>query len=161
MIIAGVDLGGRKIAISLWEEGYLSGVTSYSVPKTTRARELCDLADWSMGILRMAEFAVIEEPLVGRSIRSSLQLAHTAGAILSRLGDTKTHTSSAFVEVSTWKKEVVGRGNASKDEVRSWLEATYPAYAVRCGDDQDKVDATCIGLYGAKLLDRSTKLAEL
>lgn len=161
MNIAGVDLGGRKIAISFFDDGKMISALEYETKKSTRARELWDLADWSRNLLRLADLVVVEEPLVGRGVRSSLQLAQTAGAVLSTIGDTATHTRSQFVEVATWKKDLLGKGNATKDQVRIWLEEHYPAYAVLCGDSQDKVDATCIGLYGVRLHARSQELGVL
>lgn len=161
MIIAGVDLGGRKIAISMYQNQTFWCVKTISVPKTDRATELWELAAWAEMILKPADLVVIEEPLIGRGVRSSLQLAQTAGAVLSRLGETATHTRTAFVEVSTWKKEIVGRGNVTKEEVRNWLEREHPAYATQCGADQDRIDATCIGLYAVRLHQRSQELEEL
>jgi len=161
VITAGVDLGGRKAAISIYQDGVLTNVASAELARSTRSRELRTLADWCFCYLRLADLVVVEEPLIGRGTQASLQVAHTFGAVLATLGDTHTHTSVYTVPVATWKKEVVGKGNANKEAVRMWLEETYPAYAVKCGGNQDRIDAACIGLYGVQLGHRATQLAEL
>ena len=155
MITAGVDLGARKAAISL-HDGKITWVGHLEVPKTTRARELRTLAAWSEKILRVADFVFVEEPLVGRGVRASLQIAHTAGAVLSCLKD---DIYSDFVAVKSWKKDTVGNGNASKEQVAMWLKSSHPSYHQQCAGNQDRVDAVCIGLHGVRIGDRSRELA--
>ena len=157
MIVGGVDLGGRKAAVSIFDGGELTYVDHFTVPKTTRGRELHAMAEWTWRVLKVCDFVVVEEPQIGRGVRSSLQVAQTCGAVMSTLHGIK----AMWVPVSTWKKEVVGRGNADKTAVREWLESSHPGYAERCGANQDRIDATCIGLYGVGLLDRSGRLEDL
>lgn len=158
--IAGVDLGARKAAIAVFHDGKLGYVGDLEVPKTTRARELRTLAEWSFGYLKVCDFVFVEEPLVGRGVRASLQVAQTAGAVMSSLGGL-LDIKSDLTPNKAWKKALIGNGNASKEEIKSWLVNTYPSYAALCGSSQDRVDAACIGLYGVLVHDRASHLATL
>ncbi len=62
------------------------------------------------------------------------------------------------VNVMAWKKDIVGKGNASKDEVAAWLEVHHPDYYEQCHGDQNLVDATCVALYGRLVMDRAEVL---
>lgn len=85
-----------------------------------------------------------EPPLAGsRNLRVFLHLSQSSG-VLASYGTDYTN----FVEVSKWKKHVVGRGNATKPDVAKWLEKNHKNLFDQCGGDQNFVDATCIALYG-------------
>lgn len=161
MIIGGVDLGGRKAAVSIFVDGEMTNVADLTVPKSARALELRTLAEWSFGYLKVCDLVMIEEPQVGRGVRASLQVAQTCGAVMATLGGTPWSHRSDWVPVATWKKEVCGKGNLDKKAVATWLESSHPAYAALCGANQDRIDATCIGLYGVLLHERAASLAEL
>lgn len=160
MIIGGVDLGGRKAAVSIFVDGVLTNVAALEVPKTSRARELRTLAEWTFGYLKVCDLVFIEEPLIGRGVRASLQVAQTAGAVLASLGGL-LGVESDLIPVGTWKKDVIGNGSANKEMVSLWLKSSHPSYAVQCADNQDRIDAICIGLYGVQLRDRAEHLEKL
>lgn len=86
-------------------------------------------------------YVFVEEPVVAgaRNIRTSLQMAQVCGVVLSVL-------NGQVVPVSTWKKAVVGKGNASKEDVKEWLSNIQHRYPE--AKQQDHVDATCIRIYG-------------
>lgn len=137
MRVIGIDLGVRSLHIS-------SKARCWSIiaPKTQRSEELQFLAQSLSETFHKDEiYAFVEEPVVAgaRNIRTSLQMAQVCGVVLSAL-------NGEVVPVSTWKKAVVGKGNASKDEVKEWLfnsKRDFPASA-----KQDHIDATCIRIYG-------------
>jgi len=96
-------------------------------------------------------FAFIESPVVGKGgVRSTMVQCFTSGAIQAALHDAGCQPQGA--NVSTWKKQVVGRGNATKDEVAKWLRLRRPAIHRAAEGNQDIVDAACIALYGQQLL---------
>ncbi len=135
--VIGVDLGVRSIHVST---SY--NATTLSVDKTTRGEELRHLLlQYEAIFMAHNTVAFIEEPLMAgpRNIRTALQMAQVAGALM-------TAMPSYLVPVTTWKKEIVGKGNAKKEEVAEWLKER-PEY-VHTGGSQDLVDATCIRLYG-------------
>lgn len=137
-------------------------VTSHTVEKSTREQELNHLAQWTFdSIASYSDVRVfIEDGVIGNNRAYSIALAQTAGAVLSKLHC--LHTPGIFmVNNKTWKKEVLGNGNASKEIVRQWLDKTYPMYAASCDGDQDRYDATCVALYGCGVLERAKRLAAI
>lgn len=157
VVVGGVDLGGRKAAISLFRDGHLVDVAHLEIPRSRRSQELRTLGHWSWTVLKECDYIFVEEALVGRGVRASLQVTQSVGAVLASLGDLRVD----LVPVKTWKKELTGNGNASKEDVAKWLQTNYPSYASACGPNQDRIDATCIGLYGIRVHERSARLDEL
>jgi Holliday junction resolvasome RuvABC endonuclease subunit len=96
----------------------------------------------------------VEEPIAGRSVRVSLQIAQMAGAVLSAVDGLHNAdgelSHSYLVSNTAWKKLLIGSGNANKEKIRKWLDTEFPSYASKCGSDQDRYDATCIALYGER-----------
>lgn len=157
MIIAGVDLGVRKAAIAIFDDGYLGNVAHLEVPPISRSQELRTLGYWSWQHLKMCDSIYIEEPLGGRNLRTSLRIAQTAGAVMASIGLVDNY----LIPVDAWKKEVIGKGGVNKQAIASWLQANHPSYAEQCQGNQDRVDAVCIGLYGVLVHDRSGNLDKL
>ena len=89
----------------------------------------------------------VEEPVLAgvRNIRTTIIIAESVGMILA------LHARVHVVPVDTWKKETVGKGGVSKDDVAKWLSEEYPEYAALCGHDQDLTDAAAIFVYGRAL----------
>jgi len=95
--------------------------------------------------------AWIEAGVVGRGgVRATLVQSYTSGAIQGKLHECGVPVST--VNVSTWKKNVVGRGNATKEDVGSWLRLRWPYLHSVAGGNQDLMDATAIALYGRQVL---------
>jgi Holliday junction resolvasome RuvABC endonuclease subunit len=165
MRVVGVDLGVRKAAVAQYivnARGHVSlwDVTSFFVHPTNRPHELGTLAELVKNATVGANYVFIEEPLVGRGVKASMQISQVAGAIMAKMALEAIHTE--LVNVKHWKKDVCGNGNASKEDVDLWLSTTHPSYADACGDDrhrQDNVDACCIGLFGLATIKRVDLLA--
>jgi Holliday junction resolvasome RuvABC endonuclease subunit len=139
MNVIGVDLGVRSVHVST-----STNASSISVAKSNRGQELRLLALQFQSIFCVRDtVAFIEEPLMAgpRNIRTALHLAQVAGALM-------TTVPSYFVPVTTWKKEIVGKGNAKKEEVAEFLRTHQDFIHVR--ESQDLIDATCIRLYGER-----------
>lgn len=149
-MIWGVDLGVRSLYAFGIEEHGSPFAAKVEVPKMdTRQSELKGLLHEFKEIFEKDDIVFVEEPpLAGsRNIRvfAALHQAYTT-ALLS--------APTAYpVEVSTWKKETVGKGNATKDDVSEWLQRVHPDYAALCGD-QNHTDASCIAIYGRAVLTR-------
>lgn len=139
-MIWGIDPASKKIALF---GGDPLRAQVIKVPKTNRGDELYTLRDRLEQIIGPDDTIYVEEPVLAgaRNIRSTLLVAETVGMILSV-------SRAKLVEVSTWKKSTVGKGNASKDDVRQWLEMAYPQYAEACDGDQDLIDAAGIFVHG-------------
>jgi Holliday junction resolvasome RuvABC endonuclease subunit len=144
MIVAGIDPNKTKLALALLDtQSEQLRVHTFRTEVSARWEQLNDLAVNAKELCADADVVYVEEPVIGRSIRSSLHVAISAGAAVSALG-----MPAHFVPVTTWKKSVVGRGNADKIGVSAWLNTNHVTYAALCDGDQDLIDATCIALYG-------------
>lgn len=142
MKIAGVDCGGSKVAIAILD-GETLNVHRFAATAKDRHAVLRDVTSFATTWLNHCDLVYIEEPLIGRGVRASLMVTQTAGAVMSHL-----KARSYFVPVASWKKAVIGSGNAPKGLVESTLRELHPRYSTLCGGDQDLVDATCLALYG-------------
>lgn len=160
MTVLGVDLGVRKIAVSVFHEDVLAQVGAHKSVAELRATQLQELALYGhdMAVLYNADYVFIEEPIVGNNIKYSMNIAMVCGALLSALNHLTPVLDIRFVGNKVWKRDIVGSGNSSKDVIRTWLLDHHPAYAALCEEDQDRCDAVCIGLYGLQLIGRAEHL---
>ena len=166
MLALGVDLGIRKIAISVIEDGKLLTTMAFTHPGGMRWQELNECAEQLYRYVSLYEpdLVCIEETLVGNNVKYSISLAQMMGAVLLGLGQYEEllgvkMPQIVLANVSKWKKEITGNGRATKEIVRDALNELDSAYPVLCGYDQDRIDAACIGLYGYRLHQRAEKLA--
>lgn len=91
--------------------------------------------------------ATIESPIVGRGgPRATIVQAFTSGAIQGALFDVGVEVSLA--NVSSWKKQVVGNGRASKEDIANFVGLRWPAFFSQAEGSQDLADAICIARYG-------------
>ncbi len=171
--VVGIDLGIRKAAYALWDA---DGRDNHSELIQTgmrearpqhRALELEVIAEWAHETvyeiaLAGHTYVFIEEPLLGNNRKYSLNLAMTFGAVLSELAD--LHNAERItifgVNVQSWKKGTVGKGNAGKEEVRNYILGINSSYPALCGHDQDRIDAACIGLFGVRTAARADQLQD-
>lgn len=163
MRVSGVDLGARKASVATYNIDTaglvtLINVTSFLVHPSQRGHELAILSGMVTEVCKDDNYVFIEEPLVGRGVKASMMISQTAGAIMAALAGCGVQTE--MVNVKTWKMQVCGNGNAAKHDVRLWLEQTYGAYADQCGEDQDAIDACCIGLFGVRTVRIAHDLAD-
>lgn len=138
----GVDVGARRLALACPERNI---AVALKVPISTPSLEVSILVGWLRGQVGIRDLLWIEAPIVGASgnAQTALRMAITVGAILG------VHPGghATLVAPASWKKVVVGHGHASKNDVKSWLDANHPALAQACHGDQDRYDATCLGLF--------------
>jgi Holliday junction resolvasome RuvABC endonuclease subunit len=91
--------------------------------------------------------AFIESPVVGvGGVRSTMVQCFTSGAIQGSLYE--RGIESQVANVSSWKKHVVGKGNATKEEVAEYIRRGWPALFREANGNQDIYDAACIALFG-------------
>jgi Holliday junction resolvasome RuvABC endonuclease subunit len=166
--IVGFDLSSRKIAGAVLM-GRSPGSSFYFTIETPsklkdRAVVLNYLREQLFpeleAFVEMAEspFVFVEHPVVGRAgAHATIVQAQVHGVVLEASLSSGAH-GVYTVNNKTWKKDVVGNGGASKEQVREWLAANHPRLARMAGDDQDLVDATCVALYGRKIVERGKHL---
>lgn len=165
--LMGIDLGTHQVAIALFshtDAGFTMAHGFTHVADTSHPRDvqLADLASvvHGYGQLHQVSSVWIEDVIIGNNRKYSLQLAQVLGAVLADLAHLRhlQGTDIRTVDNKTWKKELVGSGNATKDAVRDYIDVTHPAYAPLCEGEQDIYDAACVGLYGLTILDRAEQL---
>lgn len=154
----GVDLGIHKAAWSLWEDDILQSTEAYasSGHRATELEEIGAKVRVAAELLR-PDAIWIEDILIGNNRKYSINLAQTMGAVLASLG-AKWADKTLWVNVATWKKEVIGNGHAKKEDIQNYIYTQDSAYSVLCGHDQDRFDAACIGYYGYIISKRAEAL---
>lgn len=102
----------------------------------------------------------IEEAMIGKGVRASLQVAQMSGAVLNQIAAIRPDLNPTLIPVDSWKKLVIGKGGVSKERVSEWLEQHHESWFKQClferpragtTINQDRVDAICIGLYGVEV----------
>ncbi len=166
LTVMGIDPSSRKIAaIGHTDDlGWFS--QTWSVP--TKVKERCVVLHEfvepyaqfvSSLVVHGPVWVFVENPVVGRGgPHATIVQAQVQGLIMGLSMDSGAQAVYP-VNVQTWKKAIVGKGNASKPDVAAWLGAHRPALADMAGDDQDLVDAACIALYGIDVIQRGEQLA--
>lgn len=154
IVSLGIDCGGRKLAWSVSNVDKLILVSHFEAKKTDRASELSQCTEQLLNSIRGMEIdeVYVEEALIGKGVRASLQVAQMTGAVLQAFGAT-TQLTPTLVPVDDWKKSVCGKGGINKEAVSAWMEGAHADWLDRCryvtptGLDrinQDEVDAICI-----------------
>jgi Holliday junction resolvasome RuvABC endonuclease subunit len=88
--------------------------------------------------------AALGSPRAG--ISAALPQAYVNGSIQSFFSYKRSIVELVYVQ--QWKKLIVGRGNASKDQVSASLRLRWPALHKQSQGDGDIIDAISIALYG-------------
>lgn len=96
---------------------------------------------------------LVELPFIGRfRTESTLGLAKTHGALLAGLVEGGLSNIDT-INNRSWKKSVIGNGNATKDDITAWVAGNRPDIHSSISTaprsiQQDLVDAACIAMYG-------------
>lgn len=105
--------------------------------------------------------AYIEEPVIGANRRAGIVQAYVAGAVMAAMADYGLDVVTC--QSSEWKKAIIGKGNANKEEVKEGLIAYYaannlPPLTKTVLRDQDMIDAAAIFEYGRLIELRAEKV---
>lgn len=157
-MIVGVDLGTRRAALACIDAGFVWSASLERVvdrkafpSEITAGCQLGDLAGdalWDALVKEDVRF-YYERPIVFKNINTSVGQALSAGAFFAQLHGTFTQIYPSAV----WKKEVIGSGNASKDDIRVWVEQQHPTLAQACQGIEDRFDAVAICEFGRRMAD--------
>lgn len=177
--VAGVDYGVRSIAIaSAWQrptgDAFLIDELTLRIfrsPEQEPFKAWSEMQDFLWDYFydhkvtspddreSWDAWGFIEEPPYVKSHRIAMLMGGSFGVIGTAMFSHDVEVIG--VPVNTWKKEVVGKGNASKDQVR---EAVYNAYypGVAVGEmTQDECDALAIMDYGLRVSSREWRTADV
>lgn len=164
-VIIGVDPSSRKLAaiVSVMDDEPNVQHVTKALPQDKPVA--CLMAfEWMRNLVesnseRGEVHVFIELPVFGRGgpgstipqaqINGALQAgAHVAGGVVTSVNNARA------------KKEVVGRGNANKDDIRVWVKEAWPVLYAKIERDQDLCDSAMIYQYGYKALQRRNKMAK-
>lgn len=104
-------------------------------------------------------YVFLEMPVLGRGgAGSTIPQAQVNGAMLAA-------GSMAGVQVVTvnnkrWKKQVVGNGAASKEDVAAWCALCWPPVFEGAKGDQDLLDAAAINRFGRHVVELRDRIGE-
>ena len=158
--IIGIDPSSRKLAMVAQADGNrdIHIVSEALVPKDSRGGtpaaclRAYDLVGSFVLMLQTVYrtrniCAYLEAPIVGRGgARTTMVQSFVSGAIQASLQSHEIPVT--LVYPGSWKKLVVGHGNATKETVSQHLRGVWPALMERAKRDQDVIDAACICLFG-------------
>lgn len=168
-VVFGIDPSSKKMAIvALYDDQVITKVV-HARTNLTQAASLVDLGSgvaefcgdtmFNLGLENGPVVFYMEEPVVGRNIKSTVVQAQAGGAVMYSLYD--NFAEPIFqVNNKTWKKDIVGNGNASKDMVGLWLLQNHKPLYDLTGGDQDLIDATCIALYAREKVELGKRIRQ-
>lgn len=148
--IAFVALHGNEFHVTVSKNLGKSGPESCHQARLLTLKTIGELNKWASNANEIHAF--YELPVLGRGgFRSTIVQCFTSGAVQGALYERQCPTYP--VNVSSWKKAVVGRGNADKGQVAEFLRLRWNTLYCSASGNQDVYDASCIALYGRQFLE--------
>ena len=145
--IVGIDIDSRKFGIVCIDKGFYIGERFHlSLCKNVddRIAELYDEIERLL-IMWAPNKVYIEEPIYIQNFKTTKAISETVGNCKSLCRIHKI----AFETVpnKTWKKEIIGNGNCSKEDIKEFIIKKYPKMKYK---EQDVYDSFGLALYGVK-----------
>lgn len=153
MVVVGIDPGTVKMGFAAVEGKNLLdfGVIKPRSPRMTYKTRVMDMFPQLVEVLDayQPDWVVVEAQYVHQSPKTAIQLGVAKGMVLAAATAFRPSSPALTeeVEATAWKKEVVGRGNAGKEEVAAWVVSSF---GLAPPPPQDACDAICIALWGAR-----------
>ena len=154
MKILGCDCSSKVIGYVLLEDGLAveSGTLKASDSKdmNTRAENLWTefyalLMDLCGGAWK-PDVVYIEQAIYVQNIKATLGIDAVINAV--RFCCFINSVPYVIIDNRSWKKDVIGNGNASKEDIAKFANIKWPGIFVT----QDECDAACLALYGERRL---------
>jgi Holliday junction resolvasome RuvABC endonuclease subunit len=153
--IAAVSLLGDKFRVTVRKNLGKSGPEACFHARELMLDTIDRTREWAEQQMctKVSVFACYELPVLGRGgFRSTIVQCFTSGAVQATFYERNCAWQS--VNVSSWKKAVVGKGNADKRQVAEHIRLRWPALYAEANGNQDVYDASAIALYGRQLLQQ-------
>ncbi len=146
--IVGIDLDSKKIAAVLFVDGEFNQLLFFQSKNKDTDERLFELYKYfeSMVIKHLKPDKIfIEDSIYVSNYRTSKALSESIGNVklLCRL----KQIPFELVSNKTWKKEIIGNGNASKEDIKKFILRQKPDLV---DEPQDIIDAYAICLWGVK-----------
>lgn len=151
-IVLGIDPSSKKLAFCLTDSvrDKIFTLTTISLPAgALQATGAAYRGAFSFFQKNKEDLVVyMEAPVVGRSVGPTIIQSQVGGAVMAAAENARVPLY--LVNNMTWKKIVIGKGNAKKEEVAEKLrEIWLEAYAASSGD-QDLIDACAVNRFGVR-----------
>lgn len=156
-MIYGVDVGSRRLAVADPAQSHYETLVLPSVKKVHQVEDIPLLGDWLADTVPRGALVVLELPFRGSvagNIDTAVRLSQVAGAVIA-----KHRGPCVQVRPNVWKKAVIGHGGANKAAISAWVREHHPAISEACEEDEDLLDAACMGLYGQLLAGSELEIA--
>ena len=161
-VVIGIDPSSVKLAAVVCRVGdeVNAEIHVKRLPKTKP--EACALAvEWARTLVELAEsddvYVYIEYPVLGRGgPGSTIPQALINGAL--QAGAHMAGGKVFSVNNAHCKKVVIGKGNASKDDIKAWVRKAWPGLYEKIGKDQDLCDSAMIYVYGKRVVERRDRM---
>ena len=145
MRICGIDADSKKLAIVVFENDQLeSWHFLESKSKETQDR-IFDLYFHFEAFVKSKkpDIVFIEESFYTNNFKTSKAITEVIGncKLICKLNKIPFE----LVQNKTWKKYVIGNGNATKEDIKNFVDKKYPKLK---DEPQDIADACAICLYG-------------
>ena len=159
--IIGVDPSSRKLAAVIASPEAESKVRTAVKALPQDKPTACLMAfEWLRALVESLDgdvYVFIELPVFGRGgPGSTIPQAQVNGALLA--GGHRAGASVNLVNNARVKKEIVGKGNATKDDIRDWVRESWPALYEEIESDQDLCDSAMIYRYGCEVVEHREKI---
>lgn len=155
-IIFGVDPSSVKLAVVVGDGTGSPELHTQKLPSGAANRPAACAAAYDFGRSLIDRYpgvtrVGIEAPVKARGgLNGMLPQVYVSGAFQAALG--RCAATVELITVPVWKKNIVGYGDASKDEIGEFVRINYPKVFAQCVTpadtmDQDLLDAYCLYLH--------------
>lgn len=149
----GVDCSTKGYhAIVLNHEGFFVGGNTFVSISENDVQRMCEIADAFRTDLYVFDhhvndpardiIIVTEGPIYVQNVKVTLKIARSVFGIQTT-GWPEQHFT---IDNKAWKKDILGNGNATKDDIKQFAMAKWAQKL----DKQDFCDAACIALWGVR-----------
>lgn len=165
--VIGIDPDSKKLSAVVTVDDARPVLRQKVLPTNVPIARVCAVAyKWTFNLVAEYHRAgdvvhlFVEAPFVSpKTIRAVIPLARLNGAMLAA-GMSARAVTVLDVNITSWKKEVVGKGNASKPQIADWCRDCWPMVYEEAAGRQDLLDAAGINRYGAGVVKRQKRLEE-
>jgi crossover junction endodeoxyribonuclease RuvC len=147
MQIAGVDCSTKKIAIFYINSDGSCETTEITSKKEDTSVRINDMFEAVCAEMkrRKPDMVYVENSPYLQNIKVTLAIHSVVDSV--RFACVLAKVAMQTIEVTSWKKDVLGNGRAEKSQIMAWAKAKYGEKVIT---SQDLADASAIAEYGAR-----------
>jgi Holliday junction resolvasome RuvABC endonuclease subunit len=145
MRIAGIDADSKKLAVVVFEDDKFDSMHFFESKSKITQERVFDLYFHFDSFIKSSkiDMVVMEESFYTNNFKTSKAITEVLGncKMICRLNN----IPFKMVQNRSWKKTVIGSGDATKDGIKRFVVDRYPQFE---REPQDLSDALCVCLYG-------------